>query len=49
MEPLWYLTAVTTTASGLGYLDGSGMKALKPRKKGDGMGEEDMGGRSVRQ
>jgi hypothetical protein len=28
IEPLWYVTGVTTILSGLGYLDGSGLKKL---------------------
>ena len=36
MEPLWYTTAVTTTASGLGYLDGSGMKFNKKQGEEEG-------------
>jgi cardiolipin synthase len=28
IEPLWYITAVTTVGSGLGYLDGSGIKRV---------------------
>ena len=27
-EPLYWITAVTTVGSGLGYLDGTGMKRL---------------------
>lgn len=35
LEPLWYLTAVTTVTSGLGYLNGSGLnrKNIFARKK----------------
>ena len=28
LEPLWYISAATTIGSGLGYLDGSGLKQL---------------------
>ena len=28
IEPLWYITATTTIASGLGYIDGSGLKKI---------------------
>ena len=31
MEPLWYFTGATTVCSGLGYLDGSGVKAFKAK------------------
>lgn len=29
IEPMWWITATTTIASGVGYLDGSGIKRLK--------------------
>jgi cardiolipin synthase (CMP-forming) len=29
LEPLWFVTAATTVGSGLGYLDGSGLRKLK--------------------
>ena len=28
IEPLWWITAVTTAGSGLGYLDGTGLKRI---------------------
>jgi hypothetical protein len=29
LEPLWYATAATTIFSGIGYLDGSGLRKLR--------------------
>ncbi len=31
IEPIWYLTAITTILSGIGYLDGSGLKKIKEK------------------
>lgn len=31
VEPLWWITAVTTVGSGLSYLDGSGLKKIAKR------------------
>ena len=28
IEPLWYITATTTVASGISYMDGSGLRAI---------------------
>lgn len=28
MEPLWYITAASTVLSGLGYMNGSGMRKI---------------------
>ena len=28
IQPLWYVTGVTTVLSGLGYIDGSGLKKI---------------------
>jgi hypothetical protein len=33
IEPLWYITTCTTLWSGLGYLDGSGLKVLREAKE----------------
>jgi hypothetical protein len=29
LEPIWYITAATTIGSGVGYIDGSGLRKLK--------------------
>ena len=31
LEPLWYVTGFTTVVSGLGYLDGSGIRKMQDR------------------
>lgn len=33
LEPLWWITASTTVLSGLGYLDGSGVKQVAQSMK----------------
>lgn len=33
IEPLWYITAMTTILSGLGYMDGSGLRKIVTKVK----------------
>ena len=36
IEPLWYITGVTTILSGLGYIDGSGFRKIVTKVKEGG-------------
>jgi len=36
IEPLWYITAVTTASSGLGYIGGSGVRRIGKKNVGQG-------------
>jgi len=40
IEPLWYLTALTTIGSGIGYMDGTGVRRISKSGVGRGLDED---------